>query len=311
MADKSVKKKEKKLLVIAPEVMRKSINEVFTSLYTDVFIQTISKSVGTGKDPFGIEYQIKNCPVQPDAVLLVAPPNRSPARLIPYPLLNGVPVGIVQPKSETELIIWLDTLINNSKPVKSVLWAILSMSKRDYLEGAEKMLNGLRSSNHCNGISVKNWFADTTYREDLCKNLAKGPNLTIYFGHARPRGWSGYRAVRWPHIIAEELQRPCDVLISISCSTLKKQHQRPSFGIKWINEGRACAFVGNVNSVKTDDNDKMSNLMLEIFKNEKIEDIGQLLQSVEKRLDHSPMESEIRRAFKTYRILGNPLQGIR
>jgi hypothetical protein len=297
-----------KLLVVAPKAFEESIVQAFNGIGVTVLFSVIERSAITTIDPFGIKEQILNADKSPDAVLLVAPANRSPARLIPHPLVSGKPVGIVQPDSMESFSRWLSAVVSHSASNGPAVWAILSMSKKEYLKGAEKMLKGLHSSEHINGIKVERWFADTTYREDLCKYLAKGPNLAIYFGHARPRGWSGYHAVRWSHITAEPLQSPVGTLINIACSTLKKQHQRPSFGTKWINAGRACTFVGNVTGVKTEDNNALSHFMLDLFLREPVDNIGQLWQFIDSQCVLSSESSKIRRALKTYRIMGNPLQ---
>ncbi|MGB3800128.1 MAG: hypothetical protein WA952_09965 [Lewinella sp.] len=115
---------------------------------------------------------------------------------------------------------------------------VLAMWKETYLRRAADLCAALT---HAYGAAgVRNWSADRVGRNDLVRRLAGGPiPLAFYLGHGRPRGWSGYRGLRYRHLAAVPggTVPGIGALISLSCSTL-------DFGKQLIDGGRAGAFLG-------------------------------------------------------------------
>ncbi|WP_116105962.1 hypothetical protein [Lewinella sp. IMCC34191] len=115
---------------------------------------------------------------------------------------------------------------------------VMAMWKETYLKRAADLYRAL--SRAYGPARVANWSADRVGRDELVRRLAGGPvPLAFYLGHGRPRGWSGYRGLRYHHLEAVPTgERPAvGALISLSCSTLE-------FGRQLVDGGRAGAFLG-------------------------------------------------------------------
>lgn len=301
---------EKSLLVIAPKLLAQEIVSVFKAANTKVEVISYTEARGQGSDPLGVRAAIESQKEKPKAVVLVASKRRSPARLLPSPVINGVPVGIVFADQLGDLECWLHSLDKMRNDNRPTLWASLAMNKTFYLDWGQRfnqwMVEGMGLRNGYSAL----WMADAITKDEICHKLSQGPQLAIYAGHGRSRGWTGYRGLRWEHIEKVPYQMPCGTLISLACDTLKIQKGKPSFGLQWIRYGRACAYIGSVASVGIQANADFSSFLGEILKAGYCNTIGELLVEVDRKIEFESTPSDARKGFNTYRLLGNPLQAL-
>lgn len=295
------------LVIVAPEPFWDSLCEGLSPLYSQVEYLRRLAPQPSQKDPYNLTEITHSLSSSHDSILLVAPRRRSPSRLIPSPVLNAVPIGIVQADLPIQLGPWLHAL-SAAQTTQNATWAVLAMWKDIYLTWGRYCAHVMKKGASNGKISVQQWFADMVSREDLCRRLAEGPQVVVYIGHGRARGWSGYRGVRWKHIEAAELRKPCAVLISFACDTLKRKRGIFPFGCQWVSEGRACSYVGSVNNVSYEDNAAYGyQLTLTVAKGH-CQTIGQLLQETWTHLAQDADMTKAMRAFLSYRLIGNPLQ---
>ena len=298
-----------RLTVIAPEGLWETLKSGLGRLYPDLQLVPLPSRSSLGKDPYGVGPLLLRLP-RPDAAILVAPVSRSPARLVPAPVLNGVPVGIVHASTSEQLKPWLAAVSSSRDAKGNHTWASLAMWKSLYLIWGEHFAEWMQAGAEGTNIKVQKWFADEVSRDDLCQKLAEGPRLAVYLGHGRARGWSGYQGMRWEHVAACNLKRPCGTLVSISCSTLKWKIGEPSFGARWVSEGRACCYVGSVGSVSHKANAAMAEVLGTALASCHPQTVGELLATVSDRLHQSSTPLLAQQAWAAYRIMGTPLQPI-
>lgn len=297
--------------MIAPESMWDSLSAGLAPLYPELELIPRPEPAASPPDPYDLFDLTQVLSPRPDGILLVAPRRRSPARLVPAPVLNGVLIGIIQAESEAQLKPWLRALLDTHTVTQGAIWAVLAMWKNVYLMWGERFAKWMHAGFNDKETEVQTWFADTVSRQDVCKLLAAGPQLALYCGHGRARGWSGYRGVRWEHIAAAELRKPCGVLISLACDTLKQTRGVFPFGCQWVSEGRACSYVGSVDRVGYEANAAFAHELGRIFAMGHCQNIGHLLREVHEYLEQRPDLTKAMRAFLTYRLMGNPLQALR
>jgi hypothetical protein len=181
----------------------------------------------------------------------------------------------------------------------------MAMNRRSYIERGRLVASWLRSAN---GPHVKTWFSDVMSRYDICERLAEGPRLAVYVGHGRARGFSGYMGLRWHHLIQVPAKAPCGTVIAFSCDTLKREHGIFPFGCQWVTGGRAISFFGSVDAVTVKANAQLAHVIGSVFESRTAETVGQVMQKTAEKLNGNPKNSEAYRAFRTYRLIGNPLQ---
>ena len=187
-------------------------------------------------------------------------------------------------------------------------WAILSMNRKSYLSRSRLFAGFLRKNG---GNVVKMWFGDSTTRYELCERLAFGPRMVIYIGHGRAQGLSGYMGLRWHHLSEYSAKAPVGTVMCFACDTLKQEGGQFPFGCRWVMAGRALTYFGAVDAVSIRANAAFARVIGQVFEREKPDSLGTILRCVWR---HMEMESLAHRdaheAFKSYRIIGNPLQSI-
>lgn len=297
-----------RLIVVAPEALWDSLNAGLASLYPDLELIQRPETPSLSSDPYSLVDFSQTLSPRSVGILLIAPTRRSPARLVPAPVLHHIPVGIVQAESVAQLKPWLRALSATHTMGQGIIWAVLAMWKEDYLLGGERFTHWMQAGVEGKGIDVQKWFADAISRKDVCERLTYGPRLAVYIGHGRARGWSGYRGIRWEHITAIKLREPCGVLMSLACDTLKQARGVIPFGCRWVREGRACSYVGSVDRVNHEANTAFARELGRIIAMQHSRTIGNLLSEVNDRLERDTELAGAKQAFLTYRIMGNPLQ---
>jgi hypothetical protein len=135
--------------------------------------------------------------------------------------------------------------------VSSGVCVVCAMGKDVYLDAAAYWLDVLRRDRP--DLDVRDVRASVADRDELIAELAAGPELAVYIGHGRPRGWSGYQGVRWHHVAAEQEVRPAGVVVALACDTLTPGRDGVAFGERWVASGRAAAYVGATSPLRIDD----------------------------------------------------------
>jgi hypothetical protein len=256
------------------------------------------------RDPYGLA-QIIERGGPADGLLLVAPRRRSPARLTPAPVIGGVPVGLVQADRDDELDRWLAALARQGEGLRG--WAAMAMGQDFYLDLAASLLDRMREGLAGSALQAEDLRADRLGRAELCERLASGPRLAAYLGHGRESGWSGYQALRWRHVEAAPFSAPAGLIVGFTCDTLKYARSTAPFGCRWVREGRAAAYLGSTEAVRTDAGARLVDLFGALIAGGAATSVGRLLRALDRRLGEDPALADARAAFATFRLMGYPL----
>jgi hypothetical protein len=297
-----------KLLVVAPEEMRLSLESGLAPLEAELYFAVRAEPGRVPSDPFGLQNELSRRPPGFDGALLIAPRRHAPGRLVPSLLVAGVPVGIVQADRPSQLQPWLQAVQVTQQAPQQPLRASMAMGKDFYLEWGDRLLGWMRAGGGEIGASAEDWTAVRLSRTDLCRSLARGPDLAIYCGHARARGWSGYQGVRWEHVMEEEQQRPCRLLITLGCHTLSRTRGVVPFGCQWINSGRASAYLAPAGALKVSAGEQIARILGEHLASLQCRSAGELLIAMDKHLSSEPQLAEAYGQFLAFRLIGNPFQ---
>ena len=254
-------------------------------------------------DPYGLALLAKKLHGEADGVLLVTPRNRSPQRTAPAPVVGGLPVGLLLSSRPDDLYPWLNAVRNQE--LGSPTWAVLSMWRDSYLSLGRRFTRWLRGTNP---DSVEPWLADAISRYELCERLATGPRLALYVGHGRARGLSGYLGLRWHHLVEVREFAPCGTVICFACDTLKGERGILPFGCQWVAAGRAVAYFGSVDAVSIKANTRLAYEAGLVFADGRADRLAELLTILDDRMKTQPSLNDALKAFRTYRVIGNPLQ---
>lgn len=182
----------------------------------------------------------------PDALLVVAPRNRSPRTAAPPAIVATTAVGLVQANRPGDLDDWLAARRRQAATPPTVEAAICGMGKRLFAEVSQRWIDRLDGD----GWAVEDFRAQRTSRTELCAALASGPEIVVYAGHGRARGWAGYQALRWPSIESVPTTRPTGLVIALACDTLTRSRGVVAFGSRWVASGRAVAYLGWCGSLR-------------------------------------------------------------
>ncbi len=242
-----------------------------------------------------------------DAALLVAPRRRGPARALPGSVIRGrsgvtATVALLQADRPSDLDPWLTAVQNLSAPRQdssSASVTVAAMGKRIYLEIAGDWLARMSEE----GIPVHDLRADRTRREALCAAAAAGPSVLLYAGHGRARGWGGYQALRWNHVVAHPLKQAAGTVISVACQTLSRTRSLIPFGTRFVSSGRAGCYLGAVAPIPIEASRRLSDHLVDELVTGRHPDVASLLRAVTARVD-----PESAHVLGQFRIVGNPLQ---
>lgn len=301
--------RERVLACLAPEGFEGVLRDGLGAAGTGVLFEPLRACLGSGgaagdhSDPFGVRAFARAVRAEADGVLLVTPRRRAPSRSVPGPVVEGLPVGTLACARPAQAAAWLRALA--TPPRDAPVWAVLAMWRHSYLSLGKRFTRWLRGSNPA---GVESWAADEVGREELCRRLATGPSLAVYLGHGRSRGFSGYHGLRWSHVAAVRDHAPCGVLIAFACSTLQRERGRIPFGSRWVQEGRAAAYLGSVGAIPLGAHADLAHQTGAVFAEGRAPHLGGLLTELERRLASAPKLKGAYDAFRTFRVIGNPLQ---
>lgn len=291
------------LTVVAPTSMHGVLEEGLEAAGFQALLVPRPRAAPRSPDPYRIGEVAGGCRGRSHGVLLVAPRSGSPEAAVPGPVVEGRAVGLLFADRDRELLPWLACLPRKRPKVPE--WVMLAMWKAYYMRIARRFKGRLRERNP---EGTASWLADTVTREDLCRRLGAGPDLAIYFGHGRARGFSGYRGLRWHHVAEAPSERACGTVIGFACDTLDRVRGVFPFGCAWVQGGRASAYVGSVGAVGVIPNTALAFLTLEHLARHSVCTLDGLLRAVDEEIAARPKLHSAGRAFETYRVIGNPLQ---
>jgi hypothetical protein len=224
------------------------------------------------------------------------------------PCLQGVAVGWVPIDDPEELWPWLQAIEDRRRLTFNINYQVLSMWKPFYINWANRFIDAMRVGLEQKDAVVIPLFADETSRNALCENLWAGPQLVLYVGHGRSRGWSGYRGFRWKHISAQKQSHPIGSLLTLTCDNLKPGRDgQTAFGIRWVLEGRACAFFGAAEAVEVKPLKTIAKFFITHFSSGNLTTIGELISAVDRDVEDCP-DLKVKENWRRFRLIGNPLQ---
>ncbi len=296
------------LLVVAPETLWPQLEQGLLPTVCRIRFAPRSCLHGAASDPYGLADLIASQKKRPDGLLLVAPHESRVEQVVPKSVIGGVPVGIVRADRAAHLEAWLGGVCQTRACVKPPVWATLAMGKDLYLNFGRKVHATLQAGSARYGTTTKNWHADVITRDKLCQRLTTGPQLAIYMGHGRSRGWSGYQAVRWEHIAATDVQRPCGTIVSFACDTLQCADDTVSFGYQWIATGRAAAYFGTTIAMKVAPGMRLASIFADRLSQFRFQTIGELMVSVDEHVNASHTLAAAKDELDAFRLVGFPLQ---
>lgn len=233
----------------------------------------------------------------PDFALIVAPRNRSPRTAAPPAVVRNTVVALVQANRPTDLEKWL--LARRALRSAKRTAAVCSMGKQLFMEVGDRWLVGLRDG----GRSVDDWRARRITRAELCERLSQGPGIVVYAGHGRGRGWSGYQALRWPHIEEVPARRPCGMVIAFACDTLTRSRGVVAFGSRWVASGRVGTYLGWCGPLHIEPGLIIADRMCDVLASGEASTPAEMLRVVA-RDTTDPAE---RRELRRIRLIGDPL----
>lgn len=234
----------------------------------------------------------------PAAVLVHAPDTAGVAHHAPAPAVAGVPVAVV-PRS---------AFAHRSAPRADgapLVHAVLAMWKASYLSWGERLVHAFGAAG--SGARVEWWPATDVLREQLCTRLATGPDVVIYVGHGRERGWTGYRGVRMQHVLAHAPERPVGALLAFTCrNLLPTVDGEPSFGEGWVTSGRARAFLGAVDAVRVEPLEQIGRHLEALLATASLHTLADLVRALDARL-RAEDDFAVLEAWRSFRVVGHPL----
>lgn len=292
-----------RLTVVAPAPMRGVLEDGLGAVGFQTLFVPRPRAAPRSPDPYGIQEIAGSCPGRQHGVVLVAPRSRSPEDVVPGPVIGSRAVGLLFADRPHQLEPWLESLTRERARVPE--WVMLAMWKAYYMRVARRFKGRLRERNP---EGTTSWLADSVTREELCRRLGGGPDLAIYFGHGRARGFTGYRGLRWHHVDEAPFERACGTVIGFACDTLDRARGAFPFGCAWVQGGRAAAYLGSVGSVGVIPNTALAMLTLEQLAQGSVCSLAGLLLGIDREIAERPQLRSAGRAFESYRVIGNPLQ---
>ena len=187
-------------------------------------------------DGYRLHESIQQIPVantaQTSAIVALIPKSTDLLKVGSGPCVAGMPIGLIPVEDPEELWLWLQVVRDRKISTLKNNYQVLSMWKPFYLNWANRFVTAIRKGLEAKEASVTPLYADETSRDMLCEALWAGPQLALYIGHGRSRGWSGYRGFRWEHIAAQAQAHPVGSLLTLTCDNLKPGRDgNPGFGV--------------------------------------------------------------------------------
>lgn len=234
------------------------------------------------------------------AVLLLAPKRCSPQKVLPGPMVAGLPVGLMLADKPEDLQAWMAA--RQKKADNGV--GIMAMWRRSYLSLGARFHQWLEAGGY--GV-IEDWFANEMNCQQVCRRIAAGAQLVLYLGHGRSEGLSAYLGLRWSDIASERKFRSCGSMISFACDTVKRESKLP-FGCRMVCSGRALSYFGSTAAVMLRANAQLASLAGKQFAAGHARNLSELVRALDAITQTSHKLRAARQALQTFRIIGNPLE---
>ncbi|HWZ42314.1 MAG TPA: hypothetical protein VNW97_02510 [Candidatus Saccharimonadales bacterium] len=237
---------------------------------------------------------------KPKAVLLLAPRRCAPQKVLPGPMIAGVPVGLMLANGPEDLTAWIK---GRSRKAKSRV-GIMAMWRRSFLVLGSRFHRWLEKGGY---PEVEDWFATEMNCREVCRRIAVGARLVLYVGHGRSEGLSAYLGLRWRDIAAERKFESCGAMICFACDTVKRDSDLP-FGCRMVFSGRALSYFGSTDAVKLRANAQLASIAGQEFAAGRVHTLADLVRQMDAVTQSSSRLRSAREALQTFRIIGNPLE---
>lgn len=250
---------------------------------------------GATADPYGLAQLLLDADV--DAAVLVVPRRRGSRRLLPGPVVAGVPVGVLQADDCGRLP------SASGRPDPTARWVVAAMAKNVFLRPSDDWATRLAVVH-----PVSDLRADRARRDDLLDGLAAGPGVVLYAGHGSPRGWAGYQALRIEHVNDAQCSSAAaaGLVVAFACKTLARHRARWPFGSSLVETGAARAYLAPATTVFTADAERLADIVVDLLVDlgsspARVCDLMRLIEGAVQR------DAAARRAWATFRLIGDPL----
>jgi hypothetical protein len=288
-----------RLAVVAPAGLRRPLADALRERRGGVVARERRRD-GASDDPYDVRGVVADA--DPDAVLLVVPGDERLADVVPAPVVDGVPVGLLPAARPGAVAGWRSTVAGGPRPAAA--WGVLAMATERYLGAAGDLYARLAAADGA-GPPVYDWRASRIDRVRLCEWLATGPSLCVYVGHGRPRGWGGYQGCDWADVARVDRRRPAGAVVALACGTLG-DGDGPPFGVRLVRRGRALSYLGCPGDVAVEDVVALAEALGAALADDPPATVGDLLVALDARVGGEPGA-----ALRTFRLVGLPDQPLR
>ena len=237
-----------------------------------------------------------------EAILLVGDRRRAPRTVLDAPIItndNAQPIPIAWlPNVSTEALssfAQAAAKVHKRGDIKKSTVALLGQWQPRFLDLTDRIERMLQKTDAT--ISTERWTADYMVREDLMENLQQGLGLSIYVGHGRAIGWTGYHGTRIEHFPLKNPQ-PIGAMLSLSCVTASRRRTGLSFAEGLALRGMCAASFGAVVETYHTDNARWSMNICNTLAKGVPQTIGELI------INSLPSSME---AITPYRLMGDPM----
>lgn len=237
-------------------------------------------------------------------IFLAVPLSIDCANIVPAPVVNGVLICIYYYMDKSEISSIEEMMKDNPSEQEKRRLVILSPWEDLFTKLGNRFYNATYKKCKSDLLSIVKWYADKISREKLITRLFNERiGSVVYIGHGRSRGWTGYMGIRWKHLSNQECKTPIDTIFSMTCDTLKKEHDIP-FGINWVLSRKARAFFGSTEAVKIEPLTRICEIMTEALNSDAIR-VRDYLIIIDEAV-RSNEDAEVIDCWNSFRLIGNP-----
>ncbi len=287
------------LLCVGPERFRQTIMQSWQSAgERALFVAEERPQSPASISRLESHCQAASAPVT--ALLLLLPKRCSPQKVLPGPMVAGLPAGLMLADQPEDLKAWLAA--RQQKPNAGV--GIMAMWRRSYLLLGARFHRWLETGGYA---GIEDWFANQMNCHEVCRRIAAGARLVLYLGHGRSEGLSAYLGLRWSDVASERKFQSCSSMISFACDTLKRESKLP-FGCRMVCSGRALSYFGSTAAVMLRANAQLASVAGRQFATGRVHNLSELVRELDAITQASHKLRPARQALQTFRIVGNPLE---
>lgn len=218
------------------------------------------------------------------------------------PVIRSTVVACLPYSTLKDVENWFDAVCKYHNASKII---ITTMQKPFYVKWSRLFCTLLKQL-HATKHTIVYKPPEITTKKELAKLLSAGFGLCLYTGHGRPRGWSGYRGIRWADISDVPCPKPSGVVLSLSCSAFRIENKQQPFAIQWLLSGRIVAFAGFTAQVQIQPLIVISHLILDFIAEHDKATFGDLVKYIDGKVAQAGQPA-VMEVWKSFRLAGNPL----